>query len=420
MTQSQIDASAVIEALKAQGIDLSQLQNASAIGQDRIVRKEAALGAVRQLPVPEEHIGDTIAPWKDVPFDDVIFNYLTVETTGLAPARAEDAESELAQKDDTLGGEGRASVIDWAVKDHYDASDVNRARDFRRILEQMQGGALPLVAEAGLADFNAKVARDRALRRLKFDNRREQLIIDSMANGSIVYNDGKIKFAVPWGRPDNQSAGNAAFDLAKAGITDGTLDLSSPEDFDPIRFFNELNEWFFDLYGVHLKRVTAAKDFFNKFWLSQKFSQRAGLGAVYDAQGNPGAPDLLYAAAGWSPDAARRVVEASTGMELREYDSGYRTRAVGSKQVVFNRFLPKTRIFFEPDYNEIREIATTEIGFAKTLTSPHPEGNWTTGYYEWERSTVDPWGQDIGNGIKMFPVFPHMEYTVSLDVVLPN
>lgn len=416
MTQSAFEAA--LAAFTQAGGDVSQLQMASSIGQDRLVRKETSLGAVREIDPPMEHIGDSIAPWLSVETDDVIFQYLTVETDGLAPARAEDAEAELAQKDETTAGEGRASVLDWSLKDHYDASDVNRARSLQRIAEAMQSGTLPLLVSGGLQDWNTKVANDRKLRRRKLDNRRELLIIDALANNEIVYNDGKIKFTVSYDRPANQRAGNTAFDLAAADIVDGTWDISNLT-FDPIRFFNELSEWFFDTYGVRLGSAIGSKKIFNRFWVSEKFSQRAGLGAAYDSTGTPGAPDLLYATTGWSPNAARAVVEASTGITFREYDAVYRTRPIGSNTVTANRFLPQTRLILLPNMADLAEIAATKIGFAKTLTSPHPEGNWTSGYYEWERSTVDPWGQDVGNGVKMFPVFPHLEYTATVNVTLP-
>lgn len=415
MTQSAFEAA--FAAFVSGGGDVTQLQNASTIGQDRLVRKETSLGAIREIDPPMEHIGDQIAPWLPVETDDVIFDYLTVQTDGLAPARAEDAESELAQKDDTTAGQGRASIIDWSLKDHYDPSDVNRARELRRIAEAMQNGSLPLLVDSAMQDWNTKVANDRKLRRRKLDNRREWLIMNAVSEGQVVYNDGKIKFAVDYGRPANQTAGNAAFDVASADIVDGTWDLTGV-DFDPIRFFTELSEWFFDTYGVRLGSAIGSKKIFNRFWLSQKFSQRAGLGAAYDAAGTPGAPDLLYATTGWSPNAARAVVEASTDMTFREYDAVYRTRPIGSNTVTANRFTPATRLILLPKMEDLAEIATTRIGFGKTLTSPHPEGNWTSGFYEWEQSTKDPWGQDVGNGVKMFPVFPHMEYTATVNVVL--
>ena len=419
MTQNAF--AAALAAFQQAGGDMSQFQNATSIGQDRLVRKEVSLGAIRELEPPQNHIGLTIAPFLSVPTDDVIFNYLTVQTDGLAPARAEDAEAELAQKDQTAAGEGRASVIDWSLKDHYDASDVNRARDFQRIIEAMNNGSLPLTATSALEDWQAKLARDRALRRRKLDNRMEHLIItQALSTGSIAYDDGKIKFAVDYGRPANQSAGNAAFDLASAGITDGVWDISSSTgDFDPIRFFNELSQRFFDTYGVRRGQAIASKKVLNTFWRSDKFSQRAGLGAAYDGSGNPVAPDLLYATTGWSPAAARAVVAASTDVELVEYDSVYRTRPIGSNTVTANRFLPVNRMILLPKLEDLGEISDTQIGFAKTLTSPHPEGNWQSGFYEWEKSTVDPWGQDVGNGIKAFPVFPHMEFTATVNVTLP-
>ena len=83
---------------------------------DRLVRKESALGFIREIQPPTQHLGLQLVPFMDVPTDEVIFNYLTGMTDGLAPARAEDAESELAQKDDLYASTGRASLIDWALR----------------------------------------------------------------------------------------------------------------------------------------------------------------------------------------------------------------------------------------------------------------------------------------------------------------
>lgn len=74
---------------------------AGAIPTDRLIRAEVALGIVREIVPPSEHIGlSQIAPFYDVATDDVIFAYMNGSTTGLAPARSEDAESELFQQDD--------------------------------------------------------------------------------------------------------------------------------------------------------------------------------------------------------------------------------------------------------------------------------------------------------------------------------
>src|SRR6478735_12461024 len=112
--------------------------------QDRLVRKEVSLGAIREFQPPQNHIGtELLAPYRDVESDDVIFEYTRGLTAGLAPARAEDAESELAQKDESVGY-GRAAIIDWALKDHWDPSDVSRYRE--GLTAQGLGASLPLTA----------------------------------------------------------------------------------------------------------------------------------------------------------------------------------------------------------------------------------------------------------------------------------
>lgn len=395
---------------------LDSFLNATAIGQDRIIRKEVSLGQIREIEPPQGHIGLQFAPWLEVATDDVIFSYIKGDTDGLAPARAEDAESELAQKDENVLGEGRASVIDWALKDHYDASDVTRYREYLRIMEAMRNGSLPLTVQSALEDFATKFARDAARRRRKLDNRVNWMIMSSIAQGSLAYNDGKIKFGVDWGRPTAQQASHADNDLGSF-VTNGVVDFSGVEH-DPIGFIEAVQEYMFDTYGVKVDRILTSKKVTRRIVNSEKFSQRAGLGAAYTAAGAATAPDLNYLIDGWGPDAAVRVVENATGVQFILDDSVYRTRAQGSKTIVNTRFFPENLMVFLPAADDLQEIDDTEIGFAKTLTSPHPEGNFTPGFYEWERSTVDPWGQDAGTGVKAFPVFPHMDLTYAVTVTL--
>jgi hypothetical protein len=394
---------------------LQQFLNATAIGQDRIIRKEVSLGTIREMPFPTTHLGLGFAPFLDVPTDDVIFSYIKGDTDGLAPARAEDAESELAQKDENVLGEGRASVIDWALKDHYDASDVTRYREYIRIMEQMRAGDLPLTVGSALEDFASKFARDAARRRRKLDNRINLMIMSSLAAGILAYNDGKIKFSVDWGRPGTQAAGSATNDLAAGGVTDGAVNWSGTTH-DPIGLINAVQEFMYDTYGVRMNRILTTKKVIRKIVNSDKFAQRAGLGGAVVTGGTTVPPDLHYLLDGWGPDAARQVVENATGVNFIADDSVYRTRAVGSKTIVQNRFFPEGLMVFLPDPADVNDIDDTAIGFAKTLSSPHPEGGFTPGFYEWERSTVDPWGHDAGTGIKAFPVFPHMDYTYAVNV----
>lgn len=370
---------------------------------DRLVRKEVALGLVRELVPPTTHIGvNMIAPWLEVASDDVIFDYAKGLTDGLAPARAEDAESELAQKDDTFVGQGRAAIIDWALKDHYSASDVTRYREALLISETVRDTmSLPLTIGSMTEGWQNKLARDTALRRRKLDNRLEWMIMQVIENGAIAYNDGKIKFTVDYGRPVGQS--NQA---PPGGLWSATTS-------DPIRDIIAVQQFMFDTYGVPIDWAITSRRVLNSILNSDKFSARTGL------VGGTGAlpVDPYYLVDGWGPQAAIEVVQRATGIRLVEYDSVYRTRPVGSNTVTNNRFLSDNKIYFMPNFGALADFVETEIGFAKTLTAPHPEGNWSSSFYEWERSTVDPWGYDVGTGIKMFPVFPHMEYTYTMTVL---
>lgn len=371
--------------------------------QDRLIRKEVALGTIREMEPPTQHIGlRLLAPFLEVASDDVIFDFAKGLTDGLAPARAEDAESELAQKDLLFGGTGRAAVLDWAMKDHYSASDVSRYRE--NLLVQARLGAdvaLPLTVGNMVSDFRAKVARDDALRRRKLDNRLEWLIMQAMSTGGISYNDGKIKFTVDFGRPTAQQ------DQAPGS------GLWSTTGSDPIDDILSMQEFMYDTYGVRMTRAITSRKVLNNLMSSDKFIARSGLATG----GTPATPlDPRYLIDGWGPSAAQAVIERQTGVQFIEYDSVYRTRNVGGTAITNNRFLPQNAVIFLPDPADVAEL-DSEIGFGKTLTSPHPEGNWQPGFYEWEEETKDPWGLNRGTGIKAFPVFPHMDLTFKMLVL---
>jgi len=364
---------------------------------DRLVRKEVALGQIRELVANPAFIGELVAPLKTVNSDDVIFQYIAPDVDGLAPARAEDAESELAAKDDTVGS-GRASIIDWAIKDHYTASDVTRYREFRRLAELAGSEAFPLTTQSMTEDFDTKLARDTASRRRKLDNRREQLVIDALYEGAITYDDGKIKFGVNYERPVGQQ------DQAPAALWSATAS-------DPILDIDTMNEEMYDTHGVRLTRAFASSKVIRSVLNSDRFAARSGI-----AGATGGVPvDPKYLIDGWGVEAAVAVIERATGVTFTPYDAVYRTRPIGSKTVTVNRFADESKIVFLPPTDALADIS--ELGFGATLTSPHPEGGWGSGYYEWERSTVDPWGHDKGNGIKMFPVLPHLEYSYVMKVL---
>lgn len=379
---------------------------ASPIGQDRIVRKEVSLGAIREMPIPENHIGlAQIAPLMPVDSDDVIFDYLKDAVVGgMTPARAEDAEAELARKDELYYGQGRASIIDWSEKHRYSPSDVTRWRENMLIAAQMRGvQALQLnEPENAVASFNRKVARDDASRSRRLYNRVEWLIQQALWTNNITYNDARIKFSVDYGRPVGQTS------MAPAS---GLWDIGTAHD--PINDLLTLQQTFFDTYGLRLGRAYCSQKIVNTVWKAAKFIPLTGMG------GNPAETrvDPNYLTPGWGPDVALQILERVTGIKFSVYDSVYRTRNFGSQTVTNTRFSPVDKILFLPDVNDLAEVDDTEIGFAKTLTSPHPEGDWSSGFYEWEDTTKDPWMYVRGSGVKAFPVFPYMQYTATMKVL---
>jgi Phage major capsid protein E len=365
--------------------------------QDRLVAKEVALGVIREYAPPQDHIVlPLLAPFKNVESDDAVFSYTRGMTAGLAPARAEDAESELAQKDDSIGM-GRASIIDWALKDHYDPSDVSRYREALVISDNNmapQLTSLPLTITNILDGFTDKIARDTAIRRRKIDNRIEWLGTQALWTNGVTYNDGKILFTVTFGRP--------SANILTAPPS--TFYWDNAAQGDPIGDVLALKDFMFNTKGVDLAKCIISRRMVHALLNNTKFTNSL-IGS------NP-----LYTVRGWGYQAALDTIAAATNMDFVVYDSVYRTRAIGANTMTNNRFTdPRVALFLPSD----ADLASLDdaIGFGATLTSPHPEGNWTPGYYEWEQETVDPWGRDVGTGIKAFPVFPHLDLTVTCQVL---
>jgi hypothetical protein len=375
---------------------------------DRLVRKETSLGAIRELPVPDNYIGLQIAPFLDVPTDDVIFEYIKGGLQeGLAPARAEDAEAELAQKDELLYGQGRAALIDWSLKDRYSASDVTRYREDLFVSQRAAGVLAQLnfnFTGRTVEDFQKRLARHDALRRRKLDNRIEWLVMSGLFDGVITYNDGKIKFTVNYGRPAGQH------NQAPAGGLWGTTTS------DPIGDLLAVQQTMLTTYGVKLDKGIMSTRILNNMWKSDRFLAGFGLPIVGGTPNKPLDPNYL-GLNGYNPAGALQLVQQATGIEFTVYDGFWRSRAIGSTTPALNRFTADDKICLYPGVGNLGEIDDTEVGFAKTLTSPHPEGNWTSGFYEWEAETQDPWMHVRGTGVKAFPVFPYMEYTYTLDVL---
>lgn len=381
--------------------------------QDRLIRKEEMLGIIRERQFPEGHIGlSSFAPFKAVATDDVIFEYVQPTAGGLAPARSQDAESELAAKEDTFGL-GNASVVDWAIKDHYQPGDVNAYQEAAFLRGALEGVA-PLPTNVTLIgntinDFEARVARDAALRRTKIDSRLEWCIMQALWAGAIVYDDGKIVFTADYGRPAGQN-----------GATNpGTGASITPWDTtaaDPLGDIYATQLYMKDTYGVDMNRIVMSQHVMRNIMVSNRFAARAsGLAIAGSATASSTPVDPRYF--GFDPRAALAIFESATGLSATLYDSVYWTRTLGSTTRSIHRFSPADKVLLLPSQDSISALDDA-IGFGATLTSPHPEGNWTSGYYEWQKDTgPDPWGYDAGTGIKAFPVFPHLDLSVVLTVL---
>lgn len=379
-------------------------QFAAAAPLDQLVRQEEHLGYIRELTPPEEHVGlSQIAPWLNVDTDDVVLDYLKSTGSGLAPAVAQDAESELFQDTEDFTGQARASIIDWRLKSVYTSSDVMTYRDMSATAQLLsgQGAALPLYVTSVTAGFQAKIARDTARRKLWLDNRMEWLIMSAITTSKIEYDDGKIKFKVDFGRPANQT------DVKPLS---GTY---AADTHDPINDINAVVQWFFEQKGVVIDRAICSRAFLNVLYKSSKFIPRTGFVGGSNV-------DPAYVMEGWGPQAAIDIIERETGVRFIVNDNIYRARNMKTGVTTNVRYVPRDQVIFLPSESSLNLVDNTDIGFAKTLTSPHPMGNFTPGFYSWEAEQTDPWQHVIGSGVKAFPIFPHMDKTMTWKVTLPT
>lgn len=376
---------------------------------DRLVAKETALGAIREMPIPSAHIGlREIAPFEEVESDDVIFDFIEqVAQEGLAPARAQDAESELAQKDDYGVTSGRARLIDWSLKNTYDSSKVMAYKDRLRVQAALEGlssvNLTTRVFDAPIVEFRNKIARDDAFRKSRLDNRLEWLIMTALETSKLAYVDGKINFAIDYKRPAGQQ------DVPTSVYWDDPT-------ADPINDIIAMNRYMGDTYGIEMKEAYCSKYALRDLWKLNNFRVAASVGLLVPNGVTTAVGQVPYINPGYNEASAIRLLEDATGVTFKPYDGLYRSRPIGSTTTTNVRYTSSNKIIFKPSAADLAEVDPDGIGFAKTLTSPHAEGNWTPGFYEWEKDHTDPWGTDRGTGIKAFPIFPFMKYSYVMKV----
>ncbi|WKW85473.1 major capsid protein [Rhodococcus phage Reynauld] len=389
--------------LAGSAASLNAVNFAAGLPQHLLIAQEVNIGVVRELVPPQEHIGLSIAPWLDVAADDVVFDYLRDSTTGMTPARAQDAESTLWADTEFYGGQGRASIIDWAEKNAYSTSDVTGYREMLPIVEQItgKGAKLPFYISSMVEGFAGKIARHSIQRRRRLDNRIEWLIMEAMSKGYIEYQDKRVKFKVDFKRPADQH------DQALADYTG--------DSHDPIGDLMAAQKKVYDRTGVTLNRGEISTAAISTWYKSKWFRGLTGF-----RPGDVAPAEMPYIMPGFGPQVAIDAVEAATGIKFRITDNVLRTRgtrAGGRETAVNRRYFPADQVILYASGDQISAYDDTEIGFAKTLTSPHPANDWATGFYGWERNLgVDPYGYEVGSGVKAFPIFPHMELTYTMRV----
>lgn len=386
------------------GSAASQSSFAASVPQELLIRQEQNLGIVREMVPPQEHIGlKLLAPWLEVATDDVVMDYTRGAASGLAPAVAQDSESETYQNTSDYSGQIRASVMDWRLRDEYTASDVMTYREAKALIEgaQGQGGSFPLTTSSVVEGFAARLLRDTGERRKRLDNRIEWLITQAIDYGGIVMNDGKILVNVDYGRPADQH------DEAPGS---GTY---ASNTHDPINDAIAVKEFMFQRHGVNVNRLICSRKFAQTLWKSSKFIPRTGFPASANV-------DPKYVLDQWGPQGAIDIFKREAEIDLIVTDNIYRTKNHTTGAYTNTRFLREDRAIFLPDEGEISAFDNTELGFGKTLTSPHPMGNWQPGFYSWEIEKMDPWAHIVGTGVKAFPVFPHMELTYTWQLTLPS
>lgn len=357
----------------------------------RLVSKDVMLGVLREMEPPEEHIGEQFLPLQDVASDDVIWDAVKGITAGLAPARAMDAEAEIAVRDEVVGT-GKASIIDWSVKDRWNASDVAR---YREITEFAGVDALPRSVQSLTADWNAKMARATLKRRRQLDNRLEWMRWRAIQD-NLSYNDGKVAFSTSYGIPVDQ----------KDVVPAVTWDNSATSD--PIGNLIAWKELVRNRTGVELRRAVVSRKVLFTAMNNTKFAQLfSGANPFYQLNNRFGI------------EAATEQLRQATDLDFIVYDASYRTRPFGSNTVTNTRFTDERNIYLFPGSNEITNYSGNNngLGLGNVLSSPHPEGNWTSGFYEWEQERRDPWGLDQGSGIKAFPVLWAPEVLFSARVL---
>lgn len=393
--------------IAAQGGNFEMSKFAQYFPQELIIRQEEHLGVIRALEPPQDFIGLGLVPMMEVDDDDVVFDIVNGGGGIMAPARSSDAEAKLWASTEFYSGRGEASTIDWALKNHYTASDIQTYRDFLSMVEETEEtGKFKLYGDKLTKGFQGKVARDTKGRKSALDRRIEWLITQGLFAAKIEYTDDDLPWVVNFGRPADQHQ-----QAPKSGSY-------ATDQHDPLGDFFDVKEKISKKWHIDIDRAVCSTKFLNTLWKSKYFRLLAGF-----APGTTIAPEEVnYLLPGFGPQTAIDIIKRETGIQFIISDNVRRVvdPAGPGNTFLSVRYTPEDEVLFLPNESQLAEYDDTSIGFGKVLTSPHPANGFNPGWYSWEKDHgVDPWGYTIGSGIKAFPVLPHMYLTYSWKVQLP-
>lgn len=376
------------------------------LNQQEAHEKAVGIGISRELPVDQSLIWPRIAPLQSIDTDKFTFEVEVDSSDLMAPAADESAESETYEND-TFFGEGKGSVIDWRVSTRTKPSDITNARAFDEAMRLFSEAGIvpPRLFQNQAAQLSDKLAKDRIERRRQIDFRLEWLVTQALSTGGINYADGKIRFETPFGLPvDQLNQAPASGNLWNVGV-----------DHDPIGDIDAMQEFMYARYDITLDTMVISPESLRKMARSKYFYPRTGLAIPAGI----GPRDMSYINPNFGQEEAVRIISQATGItNIIVYDAKRKVKPLGANtRPVPVRFMDEGQVIFFPSVEAAGGLLSTDLGFAKTLTSPHPEGDWASGIYTFEDSGVDPWGRKDGTGIKAMPVFPRIDLSYSMQVL---
>lgn len=327
-------------------------------------------GVINQIPIPDDYIGDTLLPPKDVPADRLMWDIYTAENP-IAPMVAVDAES--PRMDDEQIATAWADIVYTRYKRVLKESDLRWIRSFGMPPVVNIGQGMDLMRRAAVQ----RISDDMARLKKAIQTRREQMQLSSLLGALTV---------TPQSADNRQS--NIQFTLTYPVLqqTPATL-WSDTVNADPIQ---DIQTWFLPLFFQPTTMIANRQVWFN-LARNQKLLRMVG---AYEGYG-----------AGTLPTAVpyQKIFDflaAQFGLKSVVYIAQYTTRTDSGTGYTVSRtkMLPDNKVIILP--NE-------KVGY--TATAPAPQNNYQTGDFAWvvtpeQGGRMDPYVYEFGCGWYGLPI----------------